>query len=135
MTCVQLKITQVGPGLGEIGFYLFEKGGFSKFSFKTWRQYRERSSIVQGSFEVETNSNTLSSGGRGAKELAFSVTSLQGEDFSTLFPTPIAIPATRSCSSHRFLSSQSSTVTTLDGLLKTRQPAPRWLRKNKAIIS
>lgn len=115
MTHVQLKITQIGPGLGKIGFDLFEKRGFSKFGFKTRRQYRERSSIVRGSFKAETNSNTLSSGGRGAKELAFSVTSLQVEDFSTHFLTPVATPATRSCSSHHFPSSHSSTVTILDG--------------------
>lgn len=45
----------------------------------------EETCIFLGSFKVETNSNTVSAGGRDAKELTVSLTSRQVEDFYIIF--------------------------------------------------
>lgn len=130
-TCVQPKTTQVGPGLAVIGLDLFKKRGFSKLGFKTRRQYRERTSVFQGSFEAETNSNTLSSGGRGAKELVLSVTSPQVEYFSIIFQTPVTAPATKSLLPEQpQLNCDNPDRSAKDN---TTNLLPRQLRKNKVI--
>lgn len=66
----------------------------------------EETCIFLGSFKVETNSNTVSAGGRDAKELTVSLTSRQVEDFYIIFSTPVTTPAIRSCSTLSCLPSE-----------------------------